>query len=66
MKKYTEEDFAKAIEDLLEALIKVDESTADALIGKHEVIEEINCYGISGPVCLGLGNYGGHAVEEGD
>lgn len=70
MKKYTEQELALAINDLIViaenfeicGMTLIEE--LNALREKHEVIEEICTYGPDGPVGIGLGNFGGHAVGD--
>lgn len=72
--KYSEKEMADAIDDLLSFINGVaqygtEESKFfpfkqkfDELMVKHPVIKEIDNFGPDGPVGIGLGNFGGHAV----
>ncbi len=65
---YSEKQYAEALEavwDALEALEGCDYDTVDrkTLMEKYPILHEINEFGAQGPVGLGLGKFGGHAIE---
>lgn len=64
MKKYTEQELAEAISDLIAASEFYNQSELDILRKKHPVIDEICEFGPDGPCGMGLGNYGAHAVGD--
>lgn len=64
MKKYTEKELAEAISDLIVVAEFYNQSELNVLRKKHPVIDEICEFGPDGPVGIGLGNFGGHAVGD--
>ena len=60
---YTEKELATAINDLLDLL---SETERDTMFEKHHCCEEIWYFGPDGPVGIGLGKYGGHAIGNGE
>lgn len=60
--KYSERDLASAIDALLKKLKDASEEELEALFNEHPCIHEVNEFGADGPIGLGLGRFGGHAV----
>ncbi len=68
--KYTERQLAEAIERLMKTIQEIDPEHAEEYLDRDEkefeVIGHIRFYGPYGPLGLGLGRFGGHAVGEDD
>jgi len=63
MSKPTEQELCKALEVVWERLKEfIPEEEQEKIKAEHDVVDEIDQFGATGPVGLGLGRYGGHAV----
>ncbi len=63
-KHYTPLELANAINAMLALLYEsCGSSRIEALLEEHDCIAEVDQFGPTGPCGMGLGRYGGHAVE---
>lgn len=61
--KYTEKQLADAIAALLQIIVDAGmDDKVEEVCNQHQCVEEVNLFGPDGPVGLGLGRFGGHAV----
>jgi hypothetical protein len=68
---YNREDAVNALEDLWDLLVDQKWDLAkeyppelQELVKKHKILQELAEFGPNGPVGLGIGRIGGHAVGE--
>lgn len=66
-KGYTEEQLSEALESALKLILKLksrEDSEVEKLMDQHPCIREVSQFGANGPVGLGLGRIGGHAIGD--